>query len=353
MGTNQQSIFRFFLISAGLPVMLIVVLVVGWMATLRIDRYLEAREAKLSDIGQIVVQMEYYPDQHQAEIAMIRREHMADLNRRFGQEMILSVTILALGLLVPLITARHLSKLVGANLQLLEEHMAQAGPGGSSLMPRTFDFKEFGSVVATLRTTLHERSEAERRWRRAEQELVDANADLIKRARELQDGRRIALSMMEDAELARVELEAINTRLGEVIEQAKSAAHHADVANEAKSSFLATMSHEIRTPLNGVIGFIDMLSQTELNAEQQEYIQSLQMSSETLMALINDILDFSKIESGRMEFETRSINLVRLLRETTQLFLVKPPRRGWSLNWISAKRFRVWCVVMRPAFVKY
>jgi PAS domain S-box-containing protein len=83
----------------------------------------------------------------------------------------------------------------------------------------------------------------------------------------------------------------------------REAKERAEAGDRAKGQFLATMSHEVRTPLNGVVGFASLLLETELTPEQQEYVETIRTSSETLIQLTGDILEYARIESGRLKLE--------------------------------------------------
>lgn len=124
--------------------------------------------------------------------------------------------------------------------------------------------------------------------------------------------------------LANEKLQALNEELAEKRKIA-------DEQNKAKSDFLANMSHEIRTPMNGVIGMASLLVNTELTEEQIEYVDTIRISGEALIAIINDILDFSKIESGRMDLENHPLYINTVIEETYDLLSVKANEKGLDL----------------------
>ncbi len=105
----------------------------------------------------------------------------------------------------------------------------------------------------------------------------------------------------------------------------------AEAANIAKSQFLANMSHEIRTPMNGIMGMIQLVTETPLTDQQEEYLRLAQSSTEALMVVINDILDYSKVEAGKLELERIPFNLKALVTDVVDLFNPSAHRKGLGM----------------------
>ncbi len=127
---------------------------------------------------------------------------------------------------------------------------------------------------------------------------------------------------------AKQEIEIVNEQLKIAVERAKESASRAHESNQAKSEILASSSHDLRTPMNSIIGFADLLLQTELDEEQVDYAGTIHRSASGLLALINDILEFSKLEAGKMNIEIVSCDLSELIKDIQAMIESGARRKG-------------------------
>jgi len=122
-------------------------------------------------------------------------------------------------------------------------------------------------------------------------------------------------------------------------ESLKNARRLAEAANEAKSRFLATMSHEIRTPLNAIINMNNLLLESKLSHEQQQFALAAANGGQLLLALLNNVLDFSKIEAGRLTLDAQWVKLGEAVNAVAGLFSGEAQNKGIEVVVVIAAGF--------------
>ena len=148
----------------------------------------------------------------------------------------------------------------------------------------------------------------------------------------------LAATLQEENSKAE-ELNAELTREVEKREQTehelKLAIEEVEAASKAKSDFLAVVSHEIRTPMNGILGMLDLVTDSELNKLQRDYLDTANRSAETLLRLLNDLLDFSKTNQSGLQLERTAFLLKETVEEITSLMAGRAKKKGlkFSFTW--------------------
>ena len=127
---------------------------------------------------------------------------------------------------------------------------------------------------------------------------------------------------------AKKEIEIRNAQLKAVAEKARRLADQADRSNRAKSEVLASSSHDLRTPMNAIIGFSELLIDTELDDEQAEYVKTINQSAIGLLSLVNDILDYTKLEAGKLNLQIASCSIKGFIAEVEAMMASGARQKG-------------------------
>lgn len=238
------------------------------------------------------------------------RANTSDLQASFAEFARIAFCVLALAMLVVIFISMRLQRAISRPIVALTKTAEQISLSADP------SIRVEGQAAGELKTLQEAFNRMLGRIQQSEQALQTAHADL------------------EDRVMARTrELSQEVTRRNETQIALEAAKEIAEAANQAKTNFLANMSHEIRTPLNGILGFAEMLANTEhLSLEERaDYLETIRKSGSHLCGLINDILDVSKIEAGRFELERIPCVPQQIVEEVVSVLKVQAEEKGLSL----------------------
>ena len=246
--------------------------------------------------------------------------NLAVSTKGYIQEMAMYVGLtFALGLLLTLTltlaAVRYMRKHFINPLMTLEEAATTIADGDLDAPVDTSASNELGSLARAI-------DDMRQSVRHLINDLQEANAKLQNHQ-----------NLLETKVKGRTEeLKRKNESLNGALEQVRRAKKAAEMANAAKSSFLASMSHEIRTPMNAILGMADILWETDLSEDQTRYVDVFRTAGENLLEILDDILDLSKIEAGHMTLEKTWFQLAEILDRTCDVIQSKASEKGLGLS---------------------
>ncbi len=180
-------------------------------------------------------------------------------------------------------------------------------------------FRDFGNNQLDTRVSVRSRGETALLERGFNELATEIQMARERMEAQIEQSTADLRETLEAVEIQNVELDLARKR--------------AEESNRIKSEFLANISHEIRTPMNAIFGYTQLLARTSTGDAQKDYIQTIQRSAESLLALLEDVLNLSRIEAGRVEVESSSFNLEELLEEIITIMAPSAYDKGLDLIW--------------------
>lgn len=258
---------------------------------------------------------------------MVIKKDKKEIIRPIIRNILLNLAIVFLGLLTGIILAVLISNQLTTNLKKLHNEIEKIKKGNFDIKIATISNDEVGELakifveMALALKDLHNNLEEKVKQRTIELEranilLQEKNKEIAQRTDEYQSLNEEYVTINEELHESNNNLQKINSELQISEEQLKLAMHKAEESDRLKTAFLANMSHEIRTPMNGILGFADLLIQSDLSDEKRGYYANIiKSSSQQLLNIISDIIDISKIEAGEFSLSDTTFDLNDFLDE--------------------------------------